>query len=393
MKFFLGMMIALIFSQSSCAETALLFTVQNIGQSLQNPIDVSLCLNGRGPLSCQNYQISSSVVSIRTNTPNQTYPQGGIKINTPGYLAALQGIDCSLINNGFCLFSVSDRNPVLINLFQPGWSTGIHIDGNSNQVSSVSCPTPNFCMAVDNAGNALSFNGVDWSAPIQISPYSLNAISCPSNQFCMAIDAQGNAFRYNGTWSGPTAVASPVNGLNAISCSNSTFCMAVGGQGKVYRYNGSWSSAQTINGTNFFTSISCPSSSFCMAVDAQGYELHYSNGSWSTPAAIDSYQLMSVSCVNNSFCMAVDSLGNALQYNGAWGAAQSIDGIVTLTAVSCPSTSFCMAGDDTGNVLIYNGINWSTPDAIGNYIYALSCANNTYCLAINYPDIAYTYRS
>ncbi len=67
-------------------------------------ISITLCLNGLGAISCQNYTIPALNLDITTLTPNHTYPNAGIKINTPGF----KPTNCTMNNNGYCLFSVSN---------------------------------------------------------------------------------------------------------------------------------------------------------------------------------------------------------------------------------------------------------------------------------------------
>ncbi|WP_133135229.1 hypothetical protein [Legionella rowbothamii] len=78
-------------------------------------LSITLCLNGKGALSCQNYNVSALTLSILTTVRNRSYPWAGIKINTPGY--ALSG--CSQNSNGYCLFSVSNTNAAIIPITPP----------------------------------------------------------------------------------------------------------------------------------------------------------------------------------------------------------------------------------------------------------------------------------
>ena len=55
-----------------------------------------LCLNGKGPVTCQHYEVSALTLNIRTTIPNHTYPYAGIKITTPGYTLGDLGVDCTL---------------------------------------------------------------------------------------------------------------------------------------------------------------------------------------------------------------------------------------------------------------------------------------------------------
>ncbi|VEB33468.1 hypothetical protein [Legionella cherrii] len=90
-----------------------LFNVSATGIPAQ--VNLTLCLNGKRAVSCQNYNVSALTLSILTTIPNHTYPQAGIKLNTPGY--ALSG--CHLQGNGYCLFSVSNTKAAIIPLTPP----------------------------------------------------------------------------------------------------------------------------------------------------------------------------------------------------------------------------------------------------------------------------------
>lgn len=77
-----------------------------------DPVEIILCLNGKGPLTCQHYKVNNLNLSITTTTPNHTYPSAGIKITTPGYEPA----GCTMISNGYCLFSVSNTSAATISI-------------------------------------------------------------------------------------------------------------------------------------------------------------------------------------------------------------------------------------------------------------------------------------
>jgi hypothetical protein len=126
----------------------------------------------------------------------------------------------------FNVFTIS-KNPA--HASTPTWSSPVSLYGYSGAgfLSSVSCPSASFCMAVDGSGNALSYNGSAWSTPVSINgTNSLNSVSCPSASFCMAVDGSGNALSYNGSaWSTPVSI-NGTNSLNSVSCPSASFCMA-----------------------------------------------------------------------------------------------------------------------------------------------------------------------
>lgn len=102
----------LIVYQSAFSAGGLFFNVSATGEP--ENLNITLCLNGKGPISCQNYNVSALTLIIFTTIPNHSYPFAGIKINTPGYV--LSG--CTAINNGYCLFTVSDKTAANIEIKQ-----------------------------------------------------------------------------------------------------------------------------------------------------------------------------------------------------------------------------------------------------------------------------------
>ena len=75
----------------------------------------------------------------------------------------------------------------------------------------VSCPSASFCIAVDDGGDAFTYDGSSWSAPDGIfSSGGLMSVSCPSVSFCVAVGDFGEggaALTYNGSsWSAPTVI-------------------------------------------------------------------------------------------------------------------------------------------------------------------------------------------
>lgn len=105
------------------ASSGTLFNVIATGVPAQ--VNITLCLNGQGPLSCQSYDVSALDLSITTTIANHTYPNAGIKINTAGYAAE----NCTPIANGYCLFSVSDSAAQSITLLDQSTTLAVSTTG------------------------------------------------------------------------------------------------------------------------------------------------------------------------------------------------------------------------------------------------------------------------
>lgn len=84
------------------------------------------------------------------------------------------------------------------------WSVPVTVD-DAEYVSTISCPSASFCAGVDSllpagfnndssngSGQILIYNGVTWSVPHPIDDVGLiSSISCPSPSFCVAVDGSG----------------------------------------------------------------------------------------------------------------------------------------------------------------------------------------------------------
>ena len=235
------------------------------------------------------------------------------------------------------------------------------VDANTSLVA-LSCPTADFCAAVDKAGNALTESNGRWGHPVALTAAAqLNAVSCATATFCVAVDGAGHAYTFRGqSWTSRTIVVNPTDGagiqLNDVSCPITTFCVAVDDDGDGVTLKGStWTIAPIDQSGNNLNAVSCPSSSFCAAVDPSGGALIFQHGAWGPVTAIDpGHALVAVNCPRLGFCAAVDDDGQATVYqNSAWGSMQRVDGTTGFAAVSCTSETQCLALDSNGYRLSY----------------------------------------
>jgi hypothetical protein len=64
-------------------------------------------------------------------------------------------------------------------------------------LTAISCPTRRFCVAVDNAANALAGNplgSAPWQATHLTGASALLSVFCTSRHQCVAVDDDGHAF-------------------------------------------------------------------------------------------------------------------------------------------------------------------------------------------------------
>jgi hypothetical protein len=99
------------------------------------------------------------------------------------------------------------------------WSPPRYIDGIGS-LDAISCPTATFCLAADDSGDVVTWDGSTWSSPRRVVPYPTNyttdgtSASCPSAQFCLVINGDGDyaTFQGEGPLTTPTTLP-PTVGL------------------------------------------------------------------------------------------------------------------------------------------------------------------------------------
>ncbi|HEY1653329.1 MAG TPA: hypothetical protein VGG09_15700 [Acidimicrobiales bacterium] len=299
--------------------------------------------------------------------------------------------------------------------------SGPGIATHTANFSSVSCPTAEFCAAVDDTGNAFTFNGKTWSKGVVVDSTAgtnmndeFASVSCASSSFCIAGDDLSDVYTFNGsTWSTTADQLNP-SGMSAsvsfsVSCPTTSFCMAVDGNTDYYAYNGtSWSQPQVIDSTTLNATtigeVSCASPTFCEAV-YNDHSVTYNGTAWSSPLTLSlppgtksgsNPEVSAVSCPAATFCAVGGTTAANVAYlntfNGtSWSTGLTLNtnlGPQSFADISCPTSSFCMAGGLDGWVT-YGGSSWSKPQTFANaggppgtgplYANSMSCPSTTFC--------------
>ena len=79
------------------------------------------------------------------------------------------------------------------------------------QLDAISCPTRSFCIAADDSGSVMLWNGSTWTGPPHVIPAATQytgvgvSVSCPDDRFCMIMNADGDYATYTGP--GPDSAA------------------------------------------------------------------------------------------------------------------------------------------------------------------------------------------
>ena len=276
----------------------------------------------------------------------------------------------------------------------------------------------------------------------------LSSVSCVSASFCMAVGykdfynsnfststiAQTHTVLWNGkSWSGISSpnVGNIPNRLMKVSCVTTSFCKAVGWAGTstsmplAMTWNGlAWTLDPTSDLlTSALAGVSCVSTNACVAVGSQRIAFlsqtvvaKWDGATWALQSSPNSSSnqnnvLYSVSCVEISFCTSVGVFQNSSNVNqtlilywdgNRWfipqspnmGSNQSND----LTGVSCTSPFACLAVGSWGTTtassakqslaLVWDGRVWTLGQSLNtaaerpNNLSGVSCVSASNCLTV-----------
>ncbi|MCL2417678.1 MAG: hypothetical protein FWD04_00170 [Conexibacteraceae bacterium] len=273
-----------------------------------------------------------------------------------------------------------------------GW-TRENID-RGNAITGVSCPTTSFCVAVDAAGQVMHtsrpLGGVKaWSKPVRIATATqpgggyagLSGVSCPTNNFCVAVDNAANGqVAYTTDPSGPATawtlatVATGVT-LDSVSCESTTLCV-IGGSERfvsVAPTSGasSWKPMGTLSSSPALISgVTCNTAQLCVSVGYGDAGVGLASASsqpstsatlWagsqigSDPPAVSAQLVDGVACPERNLCVAVDGASNVYTtgspVRGGWSVGKPLKKASqgTASAISCNST-VCVEVDNRGTV-------------------------------------------
>jgi len=302
------------------------------------------------------------------------------------------------------------------------WSAGQAVLSTPHdELTSVSCASKTFCMAVDDQGYAVEYAGGIWSSRTVLSaPTPLVTVSCLNSIFCIAVDRGGSTYTYvDGSWTPGYQVLGP--GIVTAACTAQTVCNAITTGGAVLTSFGpnGWGGGKAVTGVDssqrhyHFTAMSCVMA-FCMSVDSGGEAFSSVLPVNESPSFLSKLGLVkvgptgssftSVSCAfeTSPFCVAVDDDGTAFAYTGSsWGKSEILPGGANGPAyVSCTTPAYCVVVDYSGSTFIRTGRGWSkgvnlklsgNGGSTGDGVASVSCATSTQCIAVSNRGLAYTF--
>jgi hypothetical protein len=198
--------------------------------------------DGHGETSVSCFAVADCVV-VGWGSPH-TYSNGHWT-NGPSPEGTMSAVSCP---SSACMALEQDRGDAIT-----AFSYSHDLPSNGQSIgrgpSRVSCASSYACVAVNNGSTSIYANGT-WSSGEQVdSDFQVTSVSCPSISFCMAVggttstsgtpESPGSTLRYeNGTWS---SLIQSKHSLLAVSCASATTCIAIDAEGHALTYsNGSW---------------------------------------------------------------------------------------------------------------------------------------------------------
>jgi hypothetical protein len=256
----------------------------------------------------------------------------------------------------------------------------------------VQCLSDRTCYETGWSGEVYRYSGAAWNDGIPVDPPagSPTSLSCPTDDFCMLLDEYGNAVRFtNGVWGRPHN--HHLQGVARVSCATASLCVVVdeGSQAFVVR-DRHWSHPMQL-GIGALTGVSCVASGVCVAVSDAGRSVTYDGGSWSTPTSMGAHDVRSISCTSASFCMAMTIRGRTVSYDGqGWRDTGST--VAAAIALSCSSATFCMAVGYHGEYNRWDGSEWTGASyLVDSHVFDVSCPIDGFCQVLASGNNVYSY--
>lgn len=166
--------------------------------------------------------------------------------------------------------------------------------GRYHDLSGLSCPSNNLCVASDREGNFLTSTnptgGTDaWLVTRAKNTVPPISVSCPSVGLCVGVNYSGDILTTTHpaggaeAWTVTPHVDTQSNTLSHVSCASITFCVATDVQGNVVASTdptggvSAWTIANVevtnAEGVQWLEGVSCPSTGLCVIIDREGHAI------------------------------------------------------------------------------------------------------------------------
>lgn len=188
-------------------------------------------------------------------------------------------------------------------------------------LGGVSCVDNNFCAAISGAGSSywdprafLRYDGNGFSVDSTVDA-ALSSLSCTSPTFCIAVAETGQSFRFDGDkWTKIAPIRdSGDRSTVTVKCFRQHECAAIDKQ-HIYRFDGTaWVRDALPNDLKYGNSLSCAIDGRCVIGGEHGQVVSWTKGSWSKVTNLpNSGTTVFVACTPDGNCIAVDSAGHTV---------------------------------------------------------------------------------
>jgi hypothetical protein len=257
----------------------------------------------------------------------------------------------------------------------------------------LSCGTPSFCVAQGDS-RASFWNGTTWSRFKNVgkdNPF-LQWVSCaPGTTTCVGAGALSSLVYHGSSWA---SVAAPKGSdwLGSISCATATFCISASSSDS-FKFDGtSWHEVGQPTGLDpglgNDISISCPTTSFCLTADFFGDQKSRFDGStWHKVGGGLTYSV-GPSCAGPADCVAMGQLAAVASFYSAsgFGPKQQVPGAHGgFVAASCVPGGSCVAIDRHGQIFRHTASGWSAGASlpVTGDLTSVSCVTTSWCMAVD----------
>jgi hypothetical protein len=273
--------------------------------------------------------------------------------------------------------------------------------GDGRHVTSASCPSRAFCVAIDARGGVMVTRapeaGLDaWKFTPVVPERVLVDVDCPASSLCVAVGEAGTIATSTdpagGRWK---VVRVGSERLGMVECPTTGMCIAADFSGNLYTSTApaggatGWNAAETPH----LSSLSCPAADLCVAASFTGVVTSTDPGngpSWTYAELDGNDYAQHVACGSPSLCVVTGTLGSyATSTNPTGGtAAWSVSKFNPQTdfEVVCASNTLCVASEFDGETTFVSKNPGGGPSTWMRQslptMRPLACAgNSTFCVA------------
>jgi hypothetical protein len=235
----------------------------------------------------------------------------------------------------------------------------------------LSCPTANFCAAVDDIGNVFTTSNptggkAAWHGA-EIDNIELLQVGCSGPHLCAALDYYGNALTstapLSGVWHSAHLTDHSGAAFYGVSCAGSSLCVGVEASGTIYRTTNPGAATpkwHKSHATGSWNSVACPTAHKCVAFGGhkgKGAIAVSSNpgaGPWkAVTLKEDNFGFNVGICHGTGFCFALSDYwsANPKASRSVWHTT-TLPGAYSQVEIACPTNKMCLIGDIRGDLTV-----------------------------------------